>query len=102
MSLCHCVTVSPCHCQAGPTGGPAVREGSQDGVLDEEESRHVVLLEHELAQLLPAVLLVPGRLGEEDRVDLGLRLDDLLVGVIQHLEHGMNTREEAGAPALMR
>jgi hypothetical protein len=39
-----------------PTGGAAIGEGGEDGVLDEEEGRHVVLLEHDLAQLLTFIL----------------------------------------------
>ena len=37
-------------------GGASVGKGRQHGVLDEEEGRHVVLLKHNLAELLPLVL----------------------------------------------
>ena len=42
--------------------------------LDKEKSWNIVLFEHELADLLAPVLLVPGRLGEEDGMRLGLGL----------------------------
>lgn len=67
--------------------GPAVGEGSEDGRLADEEPRHAVLLEHELGQLQPRVLVVHCRLREQHGRLLGPQVQGLPNARVQrHLQ----------------